>query len=228
MTTGAPIDPEAVGRRLEVLRDRIEQTSAGRPVAVVAVTKGFDVDAVEVALDLGLTTVGENYAQELLAKVEALAATASAPVWHFLGRLQRNKVRQLAPHVGLWQSVDRSELLDEIGRRAPGASVLVQVNLSGEAQKGGAAMDEIPGLVAHGRSLDLDVQGLMGVGPAGSPEDARPGFRALVALADQLELPVRSIGMSADVEVAVQEGATLVRVGTALFGPRPPRPASTR
>ncbi len=226
MTTSVPIDPEAVARRLEVLRDRIERASRGRPVEVVAVTKGFGVDAVEVALDLGLTLVGENYAQELMAKAEVVAATAPAPVWHFLGRLQRNKVRPLAPFVALWQSVDRSELLGEIARRAPGASVLVQVNLSGEPQKGGAAVDEIPGLVAHGRSLDLDVRGLMGVGPAGSPEDARPGFRALVALADQLELPVRSIGMSADVEVAVEEGATLVRVGTALFGPRPARPAA--
>jgi len=181
------------------------------------VTKGFGIDAVEAALGAGLVDLGENYAQELLEKAPGHPRVR----FHFIGRLQRNKVRPLAPLVALWQSVDRLELAREIARRAPGAAVLVQINLSGEPQKGGCAPGEVAALVAAARDLGLDVQGLMGVGPAGPREAARPGFRELVALADRLDLPVRSIGMSADLEVAVQEGATMVRVGTDLFGPRP-------
>jgi uncharacterized pyridoxal phosphate-containing UPF0001 family protein len=224
MTT---IDPVAVAERLERLRERIAGAGAGRPVDIVAVTKGFGADAVRTALDLGLVVVGENYAQELLAKaadLDAAPVAGAVPVWHFLGRLQRNKVRQLAPVVAVWESVDRPELVDELARRAPGAVVFVQANLSAEAQKGGAPLDEVPGLVARARDAGLDVEGLMGVAPAGEPEAARPGFRALVAMADRLGVSQRSIGMSADLEVAVQEGATLVRVGRDLFGPRPPRP----
>lgn len=223
------VDPADVARRLEVVRSRIAGAADGRDVGIVAVTKGFGVDAVRAALGLGLDVVGENYAQELLAKaaeLEADPAPGAVPQWHFLGRLQRNKVRHLAPVVGVWESVDRAELVIEIAKRAPGAAVYVQANLSGEDQKGGAPMEEVPALVAQGRELGLDVRGLMGVGPAGAPEAARPGFRALVALADELDLPERSIGMSADLEVAVAEGATIVRVGTDLFGPRPPRPST--
>jgi uncharacterized pyridoxal phosphate-containing UPF0001 family protein len=222
------VDPDAVAERLAVVRRRIDQAGDGRPVTVVAVTKGFAVDAVQVALDLGLRAVGENYAQELLGKAGELAGAApgsrpSGPEWHFLGRLQRNKVRHLAGVVEVWESVDRPELVDEIARRAPGGRVLVQANLSGEAQKGGAPLADVAGLVARARTAGLAVEGLMGVAPAGPPEGARPGFRALVALADELGVPERSIGMSADLEVAVEEGATMVRVGRGLFGPRPPR-----
>lgn len=223
------VDPVAVGERLARLRERIEAAGGGREVGIVAVTKGFEADAVRAALGLGLAVVGENYAQEVVAKAADLDADpvpGAVPVWHFLGRLQRNKVRHLAPIVAVWESVDRAELVDEIAKRAPGAVVFVQANLSGEGQKGGAPLDEVPDLVARARDAGLAVQGLMGVAPAGGPELARPGFVALVALADRLDLPQRSIGMSADLEVAVQEGATLVRVGTDLFGPRTPR-AST-
>jgi uncharacterized pyridoxal phosphate-containing UPF0001 family protein len=216
------IDVAVVAERLAAVRERIDRAGGGRPVAVVAVTKGFGVDAVEAALALGLVEVGENYAQELLGKAGEL--TAGAPRWHFLGRLQRNKVRHLAGVVAVWQSVDRMELVDEIARRDPGARVLVQANLSGEPQKGGAPLAEVAALVARGRESGLAVEGLMGVAPAGPAEGARAGFRDLVALADRLGLPERSIGMSTDLEVAVEEGATMVRVGRGLFGPRPPRP----
>jgi pyridoxal phosphate enzyme (YggS family) len=191
-------------------------------ITVVAVTKGFGPATAVAAVAAGLDVLGENYAQELLTKVEALAA-GPRPEWHFLGRLQTNKVRHLAPHVDLWQSVDRPELVREIAKRAPGAAVLVQLNLSGEAQKGGCDVADTPMLVGLARDEGLDVRGLMGVGPAGDPADARSGFERLVALADAYELPVRSIGMSADLEVAVRAGSTMVRIGTDLFGPRPPR-----
>lgn len=227
-----PVDAVAVAARAAELRQRIDERADGRRVTLVAVTKGFGPDAVQAALAAGLVDVGENYAQELRAKAAAMAAMAAevgedasiAPRWHFLGRLQRNKVRQLAPLVAVWESVDRLELVDEIARRAPGATVHLQANLSGEPQKGGAPLDEVADLVARARDAGLDARGLMGVAPAGPPERARPGFRALVALADELDLPERSIGMSADLDVAVEEGATTVRLGTALFGPRPPRP----
>ena len=215
------IDAAVVAARLGAVRERIDRAAGGRAVEIVAVTKGFRVDAVRAALDLGLGAIGENYAQELLGKAADLSSEDTAPTWHFLGRLQRNKVRHLAGIVSIWESVDRTELLDEIARRAPGARVFVQANLSGEAQKGGAPLDDVASIVEHGRRLGLSVAGLMGVGPSGPPEGARAGFRALVALADTLDLEHRSIGMSNDLEVAVEEGATIVRVGRDLFGPRP-------
>lgn len=223
------LDPSVVAARLEVLLDRIDRASGGRRVEVVAVTKGFGPEAVRVALELGLVAVGENYAQELEAKAAELVEGPVAgvtPEWHFLGRLQRNKVKRLASIVHVWESVDRPELATEIAARAPGAAVLVQANLSGEAHKGGAPLADVPELVEHARAQGLEVRGLMGVGPAGPPEAARPGFRRLVEVADALDLTERSIGMSADLDVAVAEGATSVRVGTALFGPRPPRPSA--
>lgn len=217
----ASIDASEVARRLEAVRARIEAVADGRDVAVVAVTKGFDVSAPRAALACGLTVLGENYAQELVAKDEALSVDERAMCdWHFIGRLQRNKVRLLAGRVDVWQSVDRVELLDEIARRAPGAAVMIQVDLSDDPARGGAPPARVGALVGHGRSVGLDVCGLMAVGPPGPPEAARPGFRQVVALAEEFGLPERSIGMSGDLEVAVAEGATMVRIGTGLFGAR--------
>lgn len=214
------IEAAVVAERLADLRRRIESAGGGPDVVVVAVTKGFGPDAIEAAVGAGITDVGENYAQELLAKLADLRVPA--PRVHFIGRLQSNKVRLLVGHVDLWQSVDRPSLVTELAKRAPGAAVLVQVNTSGEPQKGGCPEAEAPALVELARRHGLDVQGLMTVGPLGPPEAARPGFRRLRRLCDDLGLPVCSMGMTADLEVAVAEGATMVRVGTALFGPRPP------
>jgi uncharacterized pyridoxal phosphate-containing UPF0001 family protein len=140
--------------------------------------------------------------------------------WHFLGHVQRNKVRDLADVVGLWQGVDRAAAGAEIAKRAPGAAVLVQVNVSGESAKNGCAPVDTDGLVDALREQGLDVRGLMAVGPDGPPQAAAPGFRLLAAIADRLGLAERSMGMSDDVEVAVEEGSTMLRVGRALFGPR--------
>ena len=190
----------------------------------MAVTKGFGPEAVDAALAAGLVDLGENYAQELVAKAPTLAPTAGRRVrWHFIGRLQRNKVRSLAGRGACWQSVDRLELGAEIARRAPGAQVLVQVNVSDEPQKGGVpARATCRALVADLPATGLDVAGLMAVGATGGP--ARPPGPAsppLRALADRLDLPVRSMGMTADLEVAVPEGATMVRVGTRCSVHRP-------
>jgi pyridoxal phosphate enzyme (YggS family) len=216
------IEPGEVVDRADRVRARIAAAGGGPEVEVLAVTKGFGIDAILAARAAGLTAVGENYAQELVDKDAALG-DEPRPVWHFIGRLQRNKVRHLASLVAVWQTVDRPELAAEIARRRPGAAVLVQLNLSGEPQKGGCPPDGAATLVVQALDLGLDVLGLMGVAPAGPPEAARPGFRRLVELADHLELPVRSIGMSADLEVAVEEGSTMVRIGRDLFGERPTR-----
>jgi uncharacterized pyridoxal phosphate-containing UPF0001 family protein len=191
------IDPDAVSRRSAELRERVARVADGRAVDIVAVTKGFGVDAPRAALANGFVRLGENYAQELLAKDAALDDDERSRVeWQFLGRLQRNKIRLLAAIVGVWQSIDRAELVDELAKRVPGAVVMIQANLSGEAQKGGASLDLVPTLVDRARAAGLEVRGLMGVGPAGDPDLSRPGFRALVALADRLAVPERSIGMS--------------------------------
>lgn len=220
-STSTSVSSDEVARRLERVRARIDAVSDGRTVRVVAVTKGFDVSAPRAALSCGLTMLGENYAQELVGKDDALSEHERARCeWHFIGRLQRNKVRLLADRVGVWQSVDRLELLDEIARRAPGACVMIQVDLSNDPGRGGVPPDRVGALVEHGRTLGLDVRGLMAVGPVGPPEAARPGFRRVVTLAEEFGLPERSIGMSGDLEVAVAEGATMVRIGTGLFGAR--------
>ena len=217
------ISPDEVADRLGALRDRLSR-AGGDHVKVVAVTKGFGPDVVTAAMEAGLTDLGENYAQDLLAKAEESPAqtdVAHQPRWHFIGRLQRNKIRKIAGLVHLWQSVDRPELAAEIARRAPGARVLVQVDIAGIGGRGGCAPDETAGLVQRCRDEGLEVAGLMAVGAPGTPDQARPGFRLLASQARDLGLAELSMGMTADLEVAVEEGATMVRVGTALFGPRP-------
>ena len=213
-----------VADRLAQVRARIRD-AGGSPdeVRVVAVTKGFGPDAVEAAVGAGLHDVGESYAQELEDKAARLDGTATGDQcrWHYLGRVQRNKVRRLAPSVHLWHAVDRAEAGHEIARRsAPPARVLVQVNVSDEPGKHGCTFDDAPSLVHTLGTFGLDVRGLMAVGPTGPPESARDGFRRLAKLADELGLPERSMGMTDDLEVAVQEGTTMVRVGRALFGSR--------
>jgi pyridoxal phosphate enzyme (YggS family) len=207
-----------VASNLEQVRARI-RAAGGDDVQIVAVTKGFGSDAVSAAREVGLTDLGENYADELIAKWQPDMR------WHFLGTVQRNKVRALAEKVDVWQGVDREAAGREIAKRAPGAAVLVQVNLAGDPRRNGCTFAEAPGLVDTLLGLHLDVRGVMGVAPAGPPESARSSFRRLAGLAASLKLSEVSMGMTADLEIAVQEGATSVRLGTALFGPRPePRP----
>jgi len=218
-----------VARRLEAVRARI--TDAGGDVArvrVVAVTKGFGPEAVRAARGAGLCDLGENYAAELLAKAAALAGepTGAPPVvWHFLGTVQRNKVAHLAPVVGLWQSVAREAEGARIARFAPGARVLVQVDTTGLPGRNGCPLAGVPALVACLVDLGLDVRGLMTVAAPG-PDAARDAFRSVGRLADELGLEERSMGMTDDLEEAVAAGSTMVRVGRALFGPRPVAPAA--
>ena len=215
MTGGVPAALEAVRARIA--------SAGGDPAAVtvLAVTKGFGPEAVEAALAAGLADIGENYAQELLAKAAALEHASLAPRWHFIGRLQSNKVKALSGAIALWQSVDRASVVREIARRDPGAAVLVQVDISAEATKSGVEPGAAPALVETALDAGLRVRGLMGMAAPGGPGVTAPQFAMLRRLVDRLALEECSMGMSDDLEVAVAEGSTMVRVGTALFGPRP-------
>jgi len=212
------IDAAHVGAALDEVRARISAAGGGDEVSVLPVTKGFGREAIDAARAAGCTAIGENYAQELLAKQDACTGLDV----HFIGQLQTNKVRQLAGLVGIYETVDRSKLAREIAKRDPGARVLVQVDTSDEPGKGGCPLADLDALVDAVRDLGLDLRGLMTVGPTeGGPEAARPGFRAVRAAVDRFGLPICSMGMTGDLEVAVEEGSTQVRVGTALFGTRP-------
>ncbi len=206
-----------VAERLAIVRRRITE-AGGDPdsVRVIAVTKGFGPDAVIAARAAGLTDMGENYAAELRAKAPGPAGTS----WHYLGTVQRNKVPALAPLVDVWQGVARLVEGERIARYAPGARVLIQVDSSGQPGRNGCGPGEVGSLVGALSTLALRVEGLMTVAPRGQFE-AESAFRMVGQLADALGLPERSMGMSDDLEAAVAAGATMVRVGHALFGERP-------
>ena len=224
----APVPPlDVVVVRVEALRRRI--ADAGRDpagVRIVAVTKAFEVAAVDRAVAAGLHDIGENYAAELVAKASEVRGRPGEPPevrWHYLGAVQRRRVRLLAPVVSCWQTVCRVSEGEEIAVRAPGATVLVEVDTTGIPGRNGVPPAAVAPLVASLRSMGLDVRGLMVVGPPGEPEDSRPAFRTTARLAGELGLSEVSMGMTDDLEVAVAEGSTMVRVGRALFGDRAPR-----
>lgn len=222
-TVVAPELVESIRGRADALRRRIAERT-DRDVRIVCVTKGHPVAVAAAAFAAGFVDLGENYAQELRDKSTELRhkiqVLGDGPRWHFIGRLQSNKVRLIAERVALWQSIDSDRLAQQVARRAPGAAVLVQVDLAGLEGRGGCAPVEVPALVERCRDLGLDVRGLMGVGPPGPPESARAGFRLLDRIAAELGLVERSMGMSADADVAVEEGATILRIGSALVGAR--------
>jgi hypothetical protein len=208
------------------LAERLRRVRAGIPpgVTLVAVSKTHPPETVREAYFAGQRDFGENYAQEWRRKAEALGDLPDL-VWHFIGSLQTNKVRLLAGAVRWIHTVDREELALEISRRSvqKGAvtRVLLEVNVAGEGTKSGCAPEAVPRLVSVVRALPgLELRGLMCIPPAEG--DPRPHFRALRAMAGELSLPDLSMGMSGDWEAAIAEGSTLVRIGTAIFGPRPP------
>jgi PLP dependent protein len=197
-------------------------------VRIVAVTKTHGPEAVRAALAAGLRAVGENRVQEALQKQEALPGLDVE--WHLVGTLQRNKAKHAAGRFVLIHSVDRDDLAAELDRRAaPGSRqpILVQVNCSAEPQKGGVAPGSLPGLLDQLRRLDrIEVQGLMTMSALTEDRtEQRRAFRLLRELRDESErsghrLPVLSMGMSGDYSIAVEEGATMIRLGTILFGER--------
>jgi pyridoxal phosphate enzyme (YggS family) len=210
-------DNASVAEALAVVRGRVVAAGGGDDVRILPVTKSFGPEAVVAALAAGCTAVGENYAQEVVAKREVLSGVEV----HFIGQLQTNKVRQLADLVSVYETVDRVRLAHEIAKRAPGAHILIQVDTADEPGKGGCPLDQLDGLVDEATALGLSVDGLMTVGPtSGDPDETRRGFRQVRAAVDRLGLGVCSMGMTGDLEIAVQEGSTQLRIGTALFGRR--------
>jgi uncharacterized pyridoxal phosphate-containing UPF0001 family protein len=214
-----PAPPVAVvADRLEQLTERIAAAGGDLSVIrIVAVTKGFDSSAVRVAAELGLTDIGENYADELLSKAEERAAEVT---WHMIGTIQRRTIRALAPVVRCWQTVSRPEEIRSIAAHAAGAQVFVQVDTTGLPGRNGAAPAEIASLVAAAREAGLVTRGLMTIGPPDDPSDSERGFEIVAQLAADLGLREVSMGMTEDLETAVRSGSTMLRVGRALFGPR--------
>jgi PLP dependent protein len=211
--------------RLEAIHTRIAD-AGGDPhhVRVVAVSKGQPVEAIEEAVVAGHLDFGENYADELVGKA-AKVPPAAGVRWHFQGNLQTNKINRLLPHVAWWHTIDSNERASALAQRAPGATVLIQLNSMwlDAPQRAGCAPSETSAVVRFAVDAGLAVVGLMTIAPYGTPDDARAAitaFRQLSDLADDLQLPERSMGMSSDLESAVSAGATVIRVGGALFGPR--------
>lgn len=223
-----------IAARLAQIQARVRAAcaQAGRDpaeVRLIAVSKVHPPEAVEAALAAGQVDFGENYAQELQSKADALQAHATLR-WHFIGHLQRNKVRLVVGRAALIHTVDSLRLAEELNTRAPGLQeVLVEVNTGGEDNKSGVRPEEALSLCeALTRLPNLRLRGLMTIPPAVPTEAVAPYFRLLAELARAgrgrgLPLQELSMGMSGDFEVAIAEGATLVRVGTAIFGERPAR-----
>ena len=195
----------------------------GSSVRIVAVAKGFPWSDVRAALANGVSIIGENYAQEILLKYGSVPVD-ERPAVHFIGGLQSNKIRQLIPFVSTWQTVDRDRLVSEIARRAPGSEIMIQVNFTGEADKGGCDPVDLELLVTRARQHDLVVAGLMVVGPtSGDRNLTRRVFTEASRRRVDLGLVELSMGMSGDIDLAVEAGSTMVRVGSLVFGSRPPK-----
>jgi pyridoxal phosphate enzyme (YggS family) len=223
---------ELIAANLAAVRARIVAAAqaAGRgpeSVRLLAVSKKMPADDVRAAIAAGQRAFGENYAQELRDKSALLAADPTPPEWHFIGPLQGNKVKYVAGKVMLLHSIDSPALLDAVEARGAPQPCLIQVNVAGEASKKGIAPADLPALLDRFAAMThARCEGLMLIPPRG---DARPHFAALRALRDReaarprpnVTLRELSMGMTDDLEIAVAEGATIVRVGTAIFGARP-------
>ncbi len=218
---------EALPERLAQVRAVVARL-ASQPVTIVAVTKGFAADAVRAALAAGLADIGENRVQEALQKQDTLRDEAGIR-WHLIGHLQRNKAKLVPGRFELVHSLDSLELATELNRRATAPlRVLLQVNVAGESQKSGCTLQDAPALARQIAALgQLRIEGLMTLAPfTDDVEVQRRTFRGLRLLRDTITkedglwLPTLSMGMSGDYATAVAEGATVIRLGTALFGPR--------
>jgi len=213
--------------RINQVEERIQAAAqrcgrARESITLIAVTKKFAPEVICEAYSLGLRLFGENYVQEFAEKLPSLQGLADAQ-FHLIGHLQSNKARLAAELFRVVETVDSEKLarrLNEIGKPV---EVMIEVKLSEEGSKAGAAAEELPGLIAAIRTCpNLDLTGLMTMPPWNpDPETTRPYFRKLAELARAHQLPKLSMGMSHDLESAIEEGATHIRVGTALFGPRP-------
>ena len=213
----------SVRENLASVRERIER-AGGNPseIAIVAVTKGFGPEICREAIDAGLKTLGENRVQEALQKMDAVAGAE----WHLIGHLQTNKVRLVAGRFALIQSVDSRRIAEALAAIDAAQAVLLEVNVARETQKTGVPLDSAARLIDEVAEM-LDLRGLMAMGRTNT--DPTPAFVELRKLRDGAQqrlgkaLPILSMGMSGDFEAAVKAGSTMLRLGQALFGPRPAR-----
>jgi hypothetical protein len=227
-STTPSFSQEQVIHNVGVVRSHIAEIcgDAAQSVQLVAVTKNFGLEAWEWARDAGCDAVGENYAQEALAKALAADIDKRLPL-HFIGHLQSNKLAQLYGKVHTWQTIDRESVILGLaklyaahGGAAP--SVLLQVNIADEAQKSGCHPRDVAKLVELARSSQLHVGGLMAMGPTNRDlVKTRQTFRETRKMCNELGLSECSAGMSHDYRIALEEGATIIRVGSAIFGERP-------
>ena len=214
-----------IERNIQEITRRIASAAerAGRSpdeITIVAVTKGVEPRDIRIAVEAGVRHIGENRVQDAKTKTECLSALEPHPTWHMVGRLQTNKVKTAVEIFDIIHSIDSVRLADAISKRARNVyPVLLQVNISGEEQKTGFSMTDLPKAAGEvARLPNLEVKGLMTIAPfVRNPEEVRPLFRMLRQLRDSLGLEHLSMGMSDDFEIAVEEGATLVRIGRAIF-----------
>ncbi|MBA7594010.1 Pyridoxal phosphate homeostasis protein [subsurface metagenome] len=217
-----------IERNLRELESRIARAAetAGRSpadITIVAVTKEVEVEAIEAAIKAGIGHIGENRVQEAMTKMERLSTLERQPMWHMVGHLQTNKVKTAAQIFDIIHSIDSLRLAEAVSQRAQDIMpVLLQVNVSGEATKSGFSVAELSQAAEEiARLPRLEVKGLMTIAPlVADAEEVRPIFRRLRQLRDELGLEHLSMGMTDDFEVAVEEGATMVRIGRAIFGQR--------
>ncbi|HEX4033302.1 MAG TPA: YggS family pyridoxal phosphate-dependent enzyme [Solirubrobacteraceae bacterium] len=214
----ASLSVASVAANLAAVRARIDAAAlrsgrSGADVEILAAVKYVAAEDIETLADAGVTIAGENRAQDLLEKITHAPGRLR---WHFIGALQSRKVRQIAPHVELIHSVASDSALRELGRHAPdGLRILVEVNVSGEDGKAGIAPGDLDAFIAR---APVEVAGLMTMPPlASDPQLSRPHFARLAELAQERDLATLSMGTSQDFETAVEEGATIVRIGTILF-----------
>jgi pyridoxal phosphate enzyme (YggS family) len=210
----------AVRTRIARAAERAKRDAAD--IVLVAAAKMKSAELVDAAIAAGVTDIGENYVQEAAAKQSQVRGVAR---WYMIGHLQRNKVARAAAVFDAIQTIDSVALGEAVSRQGESIGrtidVLIEVNVAGESTKSGGARAMVPALVGElAQRPGLRVKGLMTIPPAGSPEDSRRYFRQLRELAEELSLDELSMGMTADFEVAIEEGATMVRVGRAIFGER--------
>lgn len=218
---------ETIADRVTQVRDRIAAacSRAGRSpdeVTLIAVSKGFGADAIQGAIDAGITDVGENRVQEFVDKHGALQDLPGVR-WHMIGHLQRNKTKAAVELFDIIHSVDSVRLAEAISNRAlSNVSVFLEVNVANESTKSGFRIGELPNAFEQVKHMHLDIRGLMTIAPlVDDAEETRPVFRRLRAAAHELGLSGLSMGMTNDFEIAIEEGATHVRIGRAIFGERP-------
>ena len=217
-----------IERNIQRLKERVQRAAERRrrspeEITIVAVAKTVGIDAILTAYGVGISQFGENRVQEAKPKIEQLSSLAPDIIWHMVGHLQTNKVKTAVDIFDIIESVDSLKLAEAISLRASKVvPILIQINVVGEETKSGFSPTELLRDVEKIRTLpNLDVRGLMTIGPLISdPEEVRPVFRQLREMRDRLGLAHLSMGMTDDFEVAIEEGATMIRIGRAIFGER--------